>query len=82
MSSGSPRKFGFLALRITSRLAGRLASPLGEGERCEIRLLGDQLSIDQLEWNQSAREAEEFLSRGAMHLPDQLQKRTRESPPL
>jgi hypothetical protein len=66
MSSGSPRKLGFLALRITSRLAGRLACPLGEGERCEIRLLGDQLASDQLEWNQSAGEAEEFPSRGAI----------------
>jgi hypothetical protein len=43
-----------------------LASPLGEGECCEIRLLGDQLASDQLEWNQSAGEAEEFPSRGAI----------------
>jgi hypothetical protein len=66
MSSGSASKLVFLALRITSRLAGRLACPLGEGERCEIRLLGEQLASDQLEWNQSAGEAEEFPSRGAI----------------
>jgi hypothetical protein len=71
MSSGSPRKLGFLALRITSRLAGRLACPLGEVERCEIRLLGDQLASDQLEWNQSAREAEEFPSRSVLDQIDQ-----------
>jgi hypothetical protein len=38
---------------------------------CEIRLLGDQLASDQLEWNQSAREAEEFPSRSVLDQIDQ-----------
>lgn len=59
MNAVSNTRLTFLALRITSRLVGRLENGLGEGERSEIRLLADQLSFDKIEWDRGAMEAEE-----------------------
>jgi hypothetical protein len=55
----SNSRLTFLALRIASRLVDRFENGLGEGERSEIRLLADQLSFDEIEWNRGAMEAEE-----------------------
>ena len=60
MNAKSNARLTFLALKITSRLAGRFTERLEEKEVSEIRRLADELSQDKIEWVYGAAAAEDF----------------------